>query len=286
MSAHRAHATAGTTLKAAFEGFSRHDMPTYAAALAFRTLLSLFPFLIFLTTLLGFLGVPEFFEWLREQASQVLPKEGMDTVNTVLGELQEPQGGLMSIAIVLVLWSASAAVMSMMNALNEVFEVRERRASWKRILVALGYTVTLAAMLVLAAAMMMLGPRLLSWLAGFANLSETFIQVWNWIRWPIVVLILMLVVSLVYYAAPNLKQPFHFMTVGAIVAVTVWLLASLAFGYYVQNFGNYNKTYGSMGAVVILLMYFFLSAAVMLFGAEINAARLRAHGERIEENPG
>jgi membrane protein len=261
-------------------------MPTYAAALAFRALLSPFPFLIFLTTLLGFLGMPELFEWLREQASQVLPRQGMETVNTVLGELQEPQGGLMSVAVLLVLWSASAAVMSVMNALNEVFEVHERRAGWKRILVALGYTVALAAMFVLAAALMILGPQLLEWLAGFVNLSETFIQVWNWIRWPIVILILMLAVSLVYYAAPNLKQPFHFITVGAIVAVTVWIMASLAFGFYVQNFGNYNKTYGSMGAVVILLMYFFLSAAVMLFGAEINAARLRARGERIEENPG
>jgi membrane protein len=286
MSAHAARATAVTTLKSAAKGFSRHDMPTYAAALAFRALLSLFPFLIFLTTLLGFLGVPEFFQWLREQASQVLPRQGLETVDTVLGELQEPQGGLMSVAVLLVLWSASASVMSVMNALNEVFEVHERRAGWKRILVALGYTVALAAMFVLAAAMMILGPQLLEWLAGFVNLSETFIQVWNWIRWPIVILILMLAVSLVYYAAPNLKQPFHFVTVGAIVAVTVWILASLAFGFYVQNFGNYNKTYGSMGAVVILLMYFFLSAAVMLFGAEINAARLRAHGERIEENPG
>jgi membrane protein len=117
-------------------------------------------------------------------------------------------------------------------------------------------------------------------------LSDTFIQVWNWIRWPIVLVLMILVVSLVYYAAPNLKQPFQFITVGAIVAVLIWILASLAFGYYVQNFGNYNKTYGSLGAVVILLMYFFLSAAVMLFGAEINAARLRAQGERIEESPG
>jgi len=273
-------------MKAAFKGFSRHDMATYASALAFRALLSLFPFLIFLTALVGLLGVPEFFEWIRSQASQMLPEQAMNTVNTVLGELQEPQGGIMSAAIVVALWSASAAVIATMNALNEVFEVHERRATWKRILVAVGYTIALAALLLLAAALMILGPRLLSWLAGFINLSDTFIQVWNWIRWPIVLVLMILVVSLVYYAAPNLKQPFQFITVGAIVAVLIWILASLAFGYYVQNFGNYNKTYGSLGAVVILLMYFFLSAAVMLFGAEINAARLRAQGERIEESPG
>ena len=284
MSARAAHA--GETMKAAFKGFSRHDMSTYASALAFRALLSVFPFLIFLTALVGLLGVPEFFEWIRSQASQMLPQQAMNTVNTVLGELQEPQGGIMSAAIVLALWSASAAVIATMNALNEVFEVHERRATWKRILVAIGYTIALAALLLIAAALMIMGPRLLSWLAGFINLSDTFIQVWNWIRWPIVVVLMILVVSLVYYAAPNLKQPFRFITAGAIVAVITWIVASLAFGYYVQNFGNYNKTYGSLGAVVILLMYFFLSAAVMLFGAEINAARLRAQGERIEESPG
>lgn len=284
MSAHTAHA--GDTMKAAFKGFSRHDMSTYASALAFRALLSLFPFLIFLTALVGFLGVPEFFEWLRSQAAQLLPEQAMNTVNTVLDELQEPQGGVMSAAILLALWSASAAVMATMNALNEVFEVHERRATWKRILVAIGYTIALAVLLLTAAALMLLGPRLLTWLAGFINLSDTFIQIWNWLRWPIVAVLMILVVSLVYYAAPNLKQPFHFITIGAIVAVVIWILASLGFGYYVTNFGNYNKTYGSLGAVVILLMYFFLSAAVMLFGAEINAARLRAQGERIEENPG
>jgi membrane protein len=284
MSARTAYA--GETMKAAFKGFSRHDMATYASALAFRALLSLFPFLIFLTALVGYLGVPDFFEWIRSQASQMLPEQAMKTVNTLLGELQEPQGGIMSAAIVVALWSASAAVIATMNALNEVFEVHERRATWKRILVAVGYTIALAALLLIAAALMILGPQLLSWLAGFINLSDTFIQVWNWIRWPIVLVLMILVVSLVYYAAPNLKQPFQFITAGAIVAVVIWILASLAFGYYVQNFGNYNKTYGSLGAVVILLMYFFLSAAVMLFGAEINAARLRAQGERIEESPG
>ncbi|MGH8639750.1 MAG: YihY/virulence factor BrkB family protein, partial [Burkholderiales bacterium] len=144
----------------ALADFSRHDMSTYAAALAYRLLFSLFPFLVFLVTLLGFLGVPEMFDWLREQAGYMLPDQAMDLVNTVVTEVETPRGGLMSVAVALAIWSASAGVLGTMNALNVVFEVRERRAAWKRILVSLLYTLALALMLVIAAGMMITGPEL------------------------------------------------------------------------------------------------------------------------------
>ena len=262
------------------------DMPTYAAALAYRALFALFPFLIFLTTLLGFLGVPQFFEWLREQASYVLPPQGMQLVNTVLSELQTPQGGLMSFAILLALWSASAAVVATMNALNVAYDVTERRAGWKRMLLSFVYTLALAVMLGLAAGLMLTGPSVLEWAAQYVGLGELFIAVWTWIRWPVAAFLLVVAVALVYYAAPNIKQPFRLITLGAVLAVSVWILASIAFAFYVQNFANYNKTYGSMGAVIVLLLYFFISAAVLLFGAEVNAVLTRERGERIEEAPG
>jgi len=269
--------------KLAIADFFADDMTTYAAALAYRVLFSLFPFLIFLTTLLGFLGVPEFFNWLRDQAAYVLPAEAMNLVNTVLGEVQVPQGGLMSVAIALAVWSASAAVLGTMDALNVAFDVTERRPTWKRFLVAILYTLALALMLIIAAGMMVSGPAVLSWLARYVGLDSFFIAVWAWLRWPIAVFSLMIVVAVVYWAAPNVKQPFRFITPGSVIAVTAWIAASVAFGFYVQSFGNYNKTYGSMAAVVVLLFYFFLSAAVMLFGAEVNAVRMRDKGERIEE---
>lgn len=273
-------------VKEAFANFMAHDMPTYAAALAYRLLFSLFPFLIFLTTLLGFLGMPDMFEWMRTQAAYVLPEEAMNLVNTVITELETPRGGLMSAAIALAVWSASAAVLGTMNALNVVFGVRERRPPWKRLVVSLLYTLALALMLILAAAMMITGPRLLTWLARYVYLDQYFIAVWAWARWPVILLLLILVVSIVYYAAPNIKQPFRLITPGAVIAVTAWVVASLGFGYYVQNFASYNKTYGSMGAVIVLLLYFFLSAAVLLFGAEVNAVRRRSLGERPEESSG
>ena len=267
----------------AFSDFFADDMPTYAAALAYRVLFSLFPFLIFLTTLLGFLGVPQFFDWMRAQAEYVLPAQAMNLVNTVLTELQAPKGGLMSVAIALAVWSASVAVLGTMNALNVAYDVTERRPTWKRLLVSIVYTLALALMLIAAAAMMVTGPTFLTWLAQYVGLDALFITVWTWLRWPLAVFALMLVVGLVYWAAPNLKQPFRLWTAGSVLAVITWIAASLAFGYYVQNFASYSTTYGSMGAVVVLLFYFFLSAAVMLFGAEVNAVITRERGEPIVE---
>jgi len=246
-------------------------------------LFSLFPFLIFLTTLLGFLGVPQLFDWMREQAAYVLPSQGLELVNTVLKELQVPQGGLMSLAIALAVWSASAAVLGTMNALNVAFDVKERRPTWKRMLVSILYTFGLALMMVIAAGMMITGPELLTSLARYIGLDTAFLFLWTLLRWPIAVLLLLAVVALVYYAAPNLQQPFRLVTPGAVLAVVAWVGASLAFGYYVQNFASYNKTYGSMGAVIVLLMYFFLSAAVMLLGAEVNAVIARERGDTIEQ---
>ena len=263
--------------------FFSDDMPTHAAALSYRLLFSLFPFLIFLTTLLGFLGLPQFFDWMREQASYLLPAQAMDQVNTVLRELQAPQGGLMSVAIAVSVWSASVGIVGTMNALNVAYEVKERRPAWKRILVSILYTLALALMLITAAAAMLSGPALLTWIAHYVGLDALFIAVWAWLRWGVAILLLLLVVALVYWAAPNVKQPFRVITPGAVLAVSAWVCASVAFGYYVQNFASYNKTYGSMGAVIVLLFYFFLSAAVMLFGAEVNAVLARQRGEPIEE---
>jgi membrane protein len=173
-----------------------------------------------------------------------------------------------------------------MVALNVAYEVRERRASWKRVLVALLYTIGLAVMLIAAAALMITGPDLLGWLAHYVGLDAAFVILWTWVRWPIAIFLLMTSLALVYYAAPNIKQPFRFITPGSTVAVLVWVAASLAFAAYVQNFAKYNQTYGSLGAVVVLLLYFFLSSAVLLFGAEINAVIEHASGNPPEESPG
>jgi membrane protein len=270
-------------LKQAFSKFFGDDMPTYGAALALRVLLALFPFLIFLTALLGFLGAPGLFDWMREQASYVVPAQGMEAVDNVLSDLQTPRGGLMSFGILLAIYSASIAIAATMNALNVAYEVNERRPVWKRYLVAIVYTVGLAALLTGAALLMVVGPDQLRWLAGYVGLGELFIPVWTLLRWPVAVVLLMLTLALVYWAAPNVKQPFRLISPGAVLAVVVWIGASLLFGFYVQNFAHYDATYGSIGAVVVLIFYFYLSAAVMLFGAEFNAVIERETGQVVEQ---
>ncbi len=267
--------------KRSVKEFLADDMTTYAAALAYHVLLALFPFVIFLVALLGFLRIPQFFDWLVSQAQTALPPQAAEQVVQVIRQVEgQAQGGLLSFGIVTAIWAASAGVRSLMNALNAAYDVEESRPSWKRYLLSILYTIGLAVMLIVAAGLMLIGPQVAEWIAGQAGLGNLFLTLWTWLRWPVAVILLMLAVAVIYYAAPNVDQPFRFITPGAVLAVIVWIIASLGFSYYVSNFGSYNATYGSLGAVVVLLFYFFISSAVLLLGAEVNS---EVHHARQEE---
>jgi membrane protein len=274
----------GTLVKQSVTDFIADDMPTYAAALAYQVLFSLFPFLLFLLSLLGFLNIPQFFTWLQQQAQTVLPPDAMGQVNAVIAQLQQPQGGLLSFGILAAIWTASAGVRATMNALNVAYDVEEGRPTWKRLVLSILYTIGLAVLLILAAALMILGPQAMQGLADQVGLGQVAVTLWTWLRWPIAVLLLILAVAIIYYVTPDVDQRFRFITPGSIIAVLVWILASLGFGYYVQNFADYSATYGSIGAIIVLLLYFFISAAVLLFGAEVNA--VIEHHAPAGKNPG
>lgn len=273
-----------TIVKDAVKDFSADDMTTYASALAYQVLFSLFPFIIFLIALLGFFNLSSFFDWLREQAQLLLPQESMNQVNQVINDLQQEKGGLLSFGVIVALWTASAAIRATMNALNVAYDVKEGRPAWKLYPLSLLYTVGIAVMMMLAAAFLMLGPQAMQWLADKVGLGQIFVTIWAWLRWPAALLLLTLAVAVVYYVAPDVEQEFRFITPGATLAVIVWVAASVGFNYYVSNFADYNATYGSVGAIIALLFYFFLSAAVMLFGAEINA--VIEHHSPQGKNPG
>lgn len=264
--------------KAAIKNFVDDDMTTHASALAYQVLFSIFPFVIFLIALLGFLRLSEFFDWLRTHAEMVVPDQAMPQVNQVINDLQQQQGGLLSFGVLLALWTASAAVRAIMNALNVAYNVPESRPAWKLYPVSLFYTLGLAVLLVSAAVLMVVGPQLVQWLALQVGLEQLFVTLWAWLRWPAALILMMLALAIIYWAAPNVSHRFHLITPGSVVAVLVWIAASLAFDFYVRNFSNYNATYGSIGAIVVLLLYFFLSAAVLLFGAEVNAVVERRGG--------
>jgi membrane protein len=254
------------------KAYIKDDMTTYAAALAFYTLLALFPFIVFLDALLGFLRIPGFFDWLLSEAQTMLPGQATGQLEQVIEEIRgRSQGGLLSFGIVVAIWSASVGVRALMKALNAAYNAEEARPAWKRYPLSIVFTIGLAAIVITATALMLVGPLVMGWLAGQVGMSETFVTLWAWVRLPIAVLLIMIVVSVAYYAGPNVDQPFRLVTPGAVLAVTVWAIASLGFSFYVPNFANYGATYGSLGAVVVLLLYFFISSAVLLLGAEVNA---------------
>jgi membrane protein len=264
-------------IKRAFKSFSKDDMGTYAAALAYQTLFSIFPFLLFLIAMLGFLDVPQFFDWMLEQAQSAFPQDVFNRFETILNEVRNNSaGGLLSFGVIAALWSASGGMRALMNALNVAYGVEETRPLWKKYALSVGYTLATAILLMVSAALMLLGPDGIEWLADQIGLGDLFVTLWTWLRFPVLIILLIIVCALLYYAAPNIKQPFKLITPGAVIAVLVWVLASIAFSIYVSNFGNYSATYGSLGGVIIGLTYFFMSAAVLLLGAEINAEVYRA----------
>lgn len=260
-----------TVLKKSIKNFFDDDMTTYAAALAFQIILALFPFILFLIALLGFFDLSNFFDWLRQQAQFFLPQQALEQLNNVIDEIGKPQGGLLSFGIIFALWTASAGVRAMMNALNVAYDVKERRPPWKRFPLSIFYTIGIAIMLILATALLMVGPQAVQWLAHRVRLEQLFVTLWTLLRWPSALLLLIAAVAVIYYAAPNYKQRFRFITPGAIIAVVVWIAASTGFNFYLQNFANYSAMYGSIGTIIALLLYFYISAAVLLYGAEFNS---------------
>lgn len=258
-------------MKKTVSDFIDDELPTYASALAFQMFFSLFPFLLFLVALISLLDMQPFFDWLRQQAELVLPQSTVELVNPVIDQLQTQKAGLFSIGIVVALWTASSAVRSTMDAMNKAYGVKEGRKPWKRIPLSLLYTIGIAAALLTAAALMVLGPQVMSWLAQQIGIEQIVVTLWNWLRWPVAISLLMIVVAVVYFVAPDVEQRFRFITPGSVLAVVVWIAASLGFAYYAQNFANYNATYGSIGAIIIFLLYLHISCAVLLFGAELNA---------------
>lgn len=265
--------------------FFADDMPTYAAALAYQTLFSLFPFFIFLLALISTLHLPNFIFWLRQQAQILLPAQAMAPVDSVLSELSQPHGGLLSTGAVFALWIASSGVRSTMNAFNAAYGVKEERPAWKLYPLSILYTIAIAALLVASASLLLIGPRAMQWLTSQLGFEHFFVIVWAWLRWPVALVLMGLSAGLVYYAAPAAQPRFRFITPGASLSVLIWAVGSLVFDFYVRNFANYSKMYGSVGSIILLLLYFYISAAVLLFGAEVNAV-IERHAPSGMQTPG
>ncbi len=251
--------------------FARHDMTVYATALAYRGLFALFPFAIFLVAVVSFLRVDAVLGWLAEQGPPGIRGKVPQPVASLLEQaLGQDHGWLFLVGIALAFWSVSISALFLTKALNAVFEVQETRPPWKRIASSLTFAPSLALAAVTAVTLMLVTSRA-AWLAGWVGFDEAFVQLWTLLRWPTALLLLALVVAAIYRYAPDEDLTFRSVLPGAVVAVLSWALASLAFSFLLTVFPVHGVAYGSLGTAITLLFYLYFSAAVLLFGAELNA---------------
>jgi membrane protein len=255
----------------ALKRFVEQDMRTHAAAVTFHLLFSIFPCVILLLTLLAFLDLASLFDWLRQQSQAVLLRQTVPQVNHLLDQLEERRHGLASLAAFLALWAGSSGMRAAVRALNVVYGVKDQRPLWRRYAISTLGTLAIGALLVVAAALVLARPTAIALLTRNAGLPHIFTLLWAWwLRWPIVIAMLTLAIAVVY-AAADVKPRERVVVPGAVAAVLLWLIASAGFNLYVQSAADYNGLYGNVGTMVVLMLYFYISAIVLLFGAELNA---------------
>lgn len=257
----------------------------YAAAMAYYLLFALFPFFLFLTTLIGYLPVPDLLEFILNTMQRILPGQVFvlvqDNIRALFGN---KNGGLLSIGFLLALWTSSNAITAIMNVMNRLYLVKEGRPFWKVRLTAIFLVTGLSVLFLLALLLLMFGPKLGSFVAEIALLGKAFETAWNILLVPVILSLLMCAISIIFYFTPDVDQKWKWISPGSVISIPVWICTSLAFSYYINNFGSYDKTYGSIGAVIVLLLWLYLSGFIILMGAEINA--VVEHSSEEGKEPG
>lgn len=274
------------TLRRTWSEFQEDRLTDQAAALTYYGVLSLFPALIALVSLVGIFADPaKTTQTIQDVVAQLGPSSAVDTFAEPIRSItsqRSTSGVMLVVGIVSALWSASGYIGAFMRVSNVIYEVDEGRPIWKlRPLQMLVTLVMLLLVVVGAVAVVVSGP-LADAVGSALGLSDSFVSVFKIAKWPILLLIVMLIVSVLYWASPNAKLPgFRFVTPGSALAVVVWVVGSLVFAFYVANFGSYNKTYGALGGVVVFLVWLWLTNVAILLGHQLNAERERTN--QIEE---
>lgn len=255
--------------------FSKDQCPDLAAALTYYAVLSLFPALLALVSLVGIFGDPEkTTAVLLEIVRGIAPADTVDTVSGPVEELAaSPAAGLtLFLGLATALWSASGYVGAFGRAMNRIYEVDEGRPFIKLRGTMLAVTLLAVVIVALLAGMLVLSGPVSEAVGGAIGLSGAFLTVWNIAKWPVIVALVIVIIAVLYYATPNVKQPrFRWMSIGSLIALVIFILASLGFAFYVANFGNYNKTYGALGGVIVMLLWLWILNMSLLFGAEFDA---------------
>jgi membrane protein len=255
---------------------SEDDVSGAAAELAYRFFLALFPFFIFLAALGGFIasisGVQNPTDEIMDMVGQSLPADSASVLRTQLqGVIESQNAGLLSIGILGAIWASSSGVGALMKNMNRIHGVGESRSTVARIAIALGLTILGAGIMVLAFVVLFVGQLYGPDIASEIGLEDTAATLIALARWPIALVLILMAVGFMYWLAPNSQVSLKWISSGAVFFSITWVIATLGFGIYVSHFSSYNQTYGTLGGVVVLLIWFYLTAFLLLLGAEINS---------------
>jgi membrane protein len=270
-------------LRNAYRDFDRNNYLMYAGALSFFFWLAFFPLLIFLSSLLAYIPVPNLFGQILDFMAELVPADAMGAVRNVLKDVLHTNPELMSFSILGAIFAASSGFSSLITVLNVAYDVHEARPYWKKELVAVGLTLLTGVMTVIALVSMVLGPRFGSWIADHTYMGPAFARLWPYMRWGAVAIFTVLAIEAIYFLAPNLKQKFTAQIPGAFLAVATWIGASWGLELYLRHFAHYNHTFGALGAVAALMLWLYVTALAIIVGAEINAELMRAAGRSLAE---
>src|SRR5215217_7300911 len=236
--------------------FFEHPMATYSAALAYRGLFGLFPFLLILVMLVGAIGFPDLFDraadhardyrWVPGQLEPVVEpaREQIQPLLGMLDRAEEKAGNkLLFFGVGVALWSVSTVARTLTESFNVAYGVAETRRWWGQLAVSLAFGPVLALVVIVSIALMLIGPQLVGSIAELVGLDEVFVSLWGWLRFPVALLLLAVVLSVVYRFGPNARQRFRSVVLGAALAVVLWAISSVGFSFYLANFANYGVTY-------------------------------------------
>jgi membrane protein len=273
----------GGVLKRTFSEFSADNLTDWAAALTYYGIVALFPALIALVSILGLVGQSAT-KPLLDNLGGFAPGPAHQILENALNGLTQSRGGagiLFVVGLAGALWSASGYIGAFIRASNIIWDVDEGRPIWRTLPLRVVITVTMIVLLAVSALAVVVTGPLADRVGKLIGVGGSFVTVWDVAKWPVLIVVVSFMFSILYYASPNVRQPgFRWVTPGGVLAVVSWIVVSAAFGLYVANFGSYNKTYGSLGAIIIFLVWLWLSNVAILLGAELNAELER--GRQIE----
>jgi membrane protein len=266
------------------------DVTGLAAQLAYYFFLALFPALLFLVALASYFPVQDLMNQVTGALARFAPGEVLTIVKDQLGKIAGSQnGGLLTIGFVGTIWSTSSAISGVIDTLNHAYEIPESRPWWKVKLISIGLTLAVGLFILISFALVVAGPKMAEPLANWIGLGHAFAVFWRIIQWPIVFLLVVTGIGMIYYFGPDAEQHWEWITPGSLAATVLWILGSLGFRFYVVAFGNFNATYGTIGGVIVAMLWLYISGLAILVGAELNAEIENASPwgkEKGEKHPG